>query len=254
MFLFAQTNLQLRAQLLELDYPPADIDLLMRVYDLAVPMFSGQYRASGKPFINHLVGTASVLASRRAPTMLLVAALLHAVYMTADLGFHAGRRQSRRQRELVRELVGKDAEKLVSVYDSMIWRAAQIRALRQGYSALGSDTRDAVLLCLANVYEDFMDSGMCISLTGKSELYADPEVQEDILQLALLADWPELANLLEGVFVEFNVACAQGIADSRTHGHSALRLSPSVTRRLLPTAQGWVVRRLRRLSSLLQGS
>lgn len=254
MFLFAQTNLQLREQLLDLDYSVADIDVLMHVYDLAVPMFSGQYRASGKPFINHLVGTASVLVSRRAPTTLLIAALLHAAYMTGDFGFHAGRRQSRRQRAMVRKLVGKDAENLISEYDAMTRGAAQIRSLRQGYNTLSSDTCDVVLLYLANVYEDFMDGGMCIPLTAKGVFYTDPEIQEDILQLALLAEWPELGGLLENVFAKFNVACAQDIPDSRSHGHSVLRLPPTVARKLLPAAQGWVVRRLRRLSSLIKGS
>ena len=252
MFSFAQTNLQLRVQLLALGYSVADINTLMRVYDLAVPMFSAQYRASGKPFINHLVGTASVLASRRAPTTLLVAALLHAAYTTGDLGFHSGRRQSRRRRTHVRELVGEEAENLVSIYDNMIWRAAQISTLRQGYKEMASDTRDAVLLHLANVYEDFMDGGMYIPLTAKGEFYTDPKVREDILQLALLADWPELADLLEDVFTEFNAAYTQDITHSGTHGHSALRLPPIAARKLLPTALGWVARRLRRLSSPAQ--
>ena len=253
MFLFAQTNLQLRAQLLELDYSIDDINTLMRVYELAVPMFSAQYRASGKPFINHLVGTASVLASRRAPTTLLVAALLHAAYMTGDFGFHPGRRQSRRRRTHVRELVGEEAENLIALYDTMTWRAAQIGALRQGYKEAASDTRDAVLLRLANVYEDFMDGGMYLPLTVKGEFYTDPGVQGDILQLALLADWPELADLLEEIFAEFNAACSQGIPDSGTQGQSALCLPPIASRKLLPTALGWSARRLRRLLTPKQG-
>ena len=41
--------------------------------------FPGTYRGSGKPFLAHLVGTASVLASLRARTPVVVTGLLHAV-------------------------------------------------------------------------------------------------------------------------------------------------------------------------------
>jgi hypothetical protein len=178
---------------------------------------------------------------------------LRAVYITGYFGFHPGRRQSRRRRTHVRELVGEEAENLIARYDIMIWRAAQISSLRQGYKEAASDTRDAVLLRLANVYEDFMDGGMYLPLTVKGEFYTDSGVQEDILQLALLADWPELAELLEEIFAEFNAACNPGRPDIGTHRYRALLLPPTAARKLLPTALGWGARRVRRLFTPKQG-
>ncbi|HCD56009.1 MAG TPA: hypothetical protein DEQ90_11340, partial [Halieaceae bacterium] len=101
-FDFAQTNLQLRRQLVALDYSEQDVTRVDTAYQLGVPLFSAQYRASGKPFIAHLVGTASILASHHAAVDTLIAGLLHATFMTGDFGFHPGRRRSRRQRAWLR--------------------------------------------------------------------------------------------------------------------------------------------------------
>ena len=64
---YAQTNIQLYNQLAELGYTAEDVRRVHRGYGLAMQLFTGSYRGSGRPFLSHLVGTASVLASVRAP-------------------------------------------------------------------------------------------------------------------------------------------------------------------------------------------
>ena len=78
----------------------------MTVASGALPWFSAQYRGNGKPFIAHLVGTASLLVSRRAPLSQVLAALLHATYQAGDLGVDAGHRQTPARRAALRNLVG----------------------------------------------------------------------------------------------------------------------------------------------------
>ena len=74
---FAQTNIQLINQLKN-DRTPAEIDEVLSGYELACELFSGIFRGSGKPFLAHVIGTASIVAALSAPANLVNAALLHA--------------------------------------------------------------------------------------------------------------------------------------------------------------------------------
>jgi (p)ppGpp synthase/HD superfamily hydrolase len=62
---YAQTNLQLYRQLR--DRTDADVALVAAAYELALSLFPRSFRATGKPFLCHLVGTASILDSHGAP-------------------------------------------------------------------------------------------------------------------------------------------------------------------------------------------
>ena len=233
-FDFAQTNLQLRRQLVALDYSERDVARVDTAYQLGVALFSAQYRASGKPFIAHLVGTASILASHHAAADTLIAGLLHATFMTGDFGFHPGRRRSRRQRAWLRQHIGAPAEQLVATY-------------RQTYPTLDAVTREALRIRLANTYEDFMDDALCLRRSGKAQLYRDPGVRDSILALTDLADWPTLNHLLRGAFQDLENTWATMLPAENRKGTSALRLPASARRRLMPAAEGWLARRIRRL-------
>ena len=58
----AQTNLQLYNQLLALSWPADDLERVRAAYEFVDELFSGLHRGSGKTFIAHLIGTASVAA------------------------------------------------------------------------------------------------------------------------------------------------------------------------------------------------
>ena len=62
--MYAQTNIQLFNQLRRDGYSKTDLDLVRDAYELAMVLFSGRFQPSGKSFIAHVVGTASILASR----------------------------------------------------------------------------------------------------------------------------------------------------------------------------------------------
>jgi (p)ppGpp synthase/HD superfamily hydrolase len=79
MFPYAQTNIQLYRQLDAEGYAAADVETVARAHEVALRLFPGIYRGSGKPFIAHLVGTASVLVSLRARNPVVITGLLHAV-------------------------------------------------------------------------------------------------------------------------------------------------------------------------------
>ncbi|MEM8864816.1 MAG: hypothetical protein AAGF31_04650, partial [Planctomycetota bacterium] len=61
--MLAQTNLQLYRQLLDAQWPDADLATTRAAYELARQLFVHCHRPSQKPFLCHLVGAASALVA-----------------------------------------------------------------------------------------------------------------------------------------------------------------------------------------------
>ena len=61
-------------------YRQNEWDKVGRAYQLALPILDGAYRPCGRPFINHLAGSASVLMHYNFDASIVAAALLHAAY------------------------------------------------------------------------------------------------------------------------------------------------------------------------------
>src|SRR5207247_3257336 len=96
MYPYAQTNLQLYNQLGGAGFSVADLGLVRVAYELATVLFAGRFQPSGKSFIAHVVGTASILASLRLPARVVAAGRLHHVFVNGVFG--AGRRRRCRAR------------------------------------------------------------------------------------------------------------------------------------------------------------
>ena len=78
---YAQTNVQLFNQLRSQGYSQNDRERVREAYEFAMRLFTGLFLPSGKTFIDHLVGTASILTSLRMPVEVVVAGLIHAAYL-----------------------------------------------------------------------------------------------------------------------------------------------------------------------------
>lgn len=76
----AQTRSALLDQALAAGYDTAALRWLDEAWRLAQLLLDGGYRPCGRPFVNHLAGTASVLLRYGFRVELVVAGLLHAVY------------------------------------------------------------------------------------------------------------------------------------------------------------------------------
>lgn len=172
----AQTNLQLYAQL------PADqLPVVVAAYALAAQLFSGQFRASGKPFLAHLVGTASILVNLGRPLEEITAGLLHAAYEAGDFGANSGSK-----REEVRTVIGELAESYLHTYSSLPWDPDR-------YPASDSPLeRVALVVRVANELEDLLDGAMAWVGPQRAAKMLDriePTARlADRLQLAVLAD------------------------------------------------------------------
>lgn len=112
MYSYAQTNIQLFNQLQEADYDLTDLTCVCDAYALAMRLFTGCFRQSGKTFISHLVGTSSILAQIRASPTTVAAGLLHSAYSHGEFGT-AERGFSEAKRQQLSVAVGSEVERLV---------------------------------------------------------------------------------------------------------------------------------------------
>jgi (p)ppGpp synthase/HD superfamily hydrolase len=156
---YAQTNIQLFNQLHRRGYGAADLEAVVSAYELMISLMTGRFRASGKTFIAHLVGTASILGSLQVPSPLVAAGLLHAVYSAGDFGDERpGISDAKRER--VRSVVGEQVEEYVCRYHTLSWTDRTIRSVSRGLESMAAIERDVVLMRLANELEEFLDLGI----------------------------------------------------------------------------------------------
>ena len=153
---WAQTNVQLYNQLSEAGYSRNDIERVHEAYGLAMELFPGAFRGSGRPFLSHLVGTASVLAWLRAPLAVVAGGLLHSAYSHGEFGnYWRGMAEDKRRR--VRERVGEEIEELVAAYTRFPWNPAAIVRLADNLDGLDERGRRVLLMRLANELDDHED-------------------------------------------------------------------------------------------------
>ncbi len=155
---YAQTNVQLFNQLRYEGYSNNEIERVRQVYEFAMRLFTGLFLPSGKTFIDHLVGTASILASLQVSVELIGAALIHAAYLHGNF---AGIRKgiSEPTRKQVRDAVGDKVEEYVERYERIPWGPNTIPVLHETLGELSPFDRDVLLIRLANDLEHNLDLG-----------------------------------------------------------------------------------------------
>jgi len=198
---YAQTNLQLYAQMLRAAYPENDVDRVRAAYEFALPLFAGAYRGSGKPFIAHLVGTASILVSIRARMPVVVAGLLHAAYASGEFGNGWHGKASWKRARLV-DAVGAEVEDLVTAYTALRWNAQTIAVIHDRLETMDGRGRDVLLVRLANELEDHLDLGVLYcSNAERRRAYVGSSLYRCVDMAARLG-FSELANALDAAFKE----------------------------------------------------
>ncbi len=193
---YAQTNVQLYRQMQAEGYTGAELARVRRAYELVMVLFTATYRPSGKPNIDHLVGTASILSRLHAPVELVLAGLLHSVYQDGDFGGPVPG-ITRRKREIVTGAVGPDAEMLVARYAVMRSDVADLSVFRAEIPALDRIGRHVVVLRLADVLEDHLDQGVlyCSNATGRQR--SSRRMRPELVAMAEELGVPVLARELD---------------------------------------------------------
>ena len=98
---YAQTNIQLYGQLFEANWADADLRRVHAAYGLAMKIFAGHFRPNRKPFLSHLVGVGSILATHGGEASVVAAGMLHSAYSHGEFG-DGGRGMTSAKRQEVR--------------------------------------------------------------------------------------------------------------------------------------------------------
>lgn len=206
MHAFAQTNIQLINQLRRDGYSLGELDGILTSYELVIRLFTGRFRASGKTFVAHLVGTASILGSLHVSHKLVAAGLMHAIYQTGDFG-DGEKGISESKRAQVRAVVGEEVEEYVARYTALQWNSELIPTIYNGLDTLEPVDRDVLLMRLANELEEYLDLGIfyCGDERRQQTNYVN-DSGESMIRIAERLGFPTLATNLAQAFKEAAVA------------------------------------------------
>jgi hypothetical protein len=155
----AATIVGLQRQLMATGRPEAELVRIARTHDLAIRLFGARFRASGVPFVCHLVGTASILAAAGSRVDVVVAGLLHAAYRQGDFR-GSGAATAGDRRRLVADAAGPAAEALVHAYAAFPWPAG---------AAEPTADPDLVRIRIANEIDDHRDGAMLFARKASRE-------------------------------------------------------------------------------------
>ncbi len=164
-----------------------------RAHKLAITLFAGSVRASGKLLLEHLTGTASIALRHGGADDEVIAAQLHAAYTHGDFGLLGGPRPRNRRR--VQAAIGESAEGLVFGYARQEWTAERVRAWADPTRGLAGSERSLAFLRICNEREEYLDCGLAYcGETKQGEYHARAE--RDLIALAEGGGWKELAREL----------------------------------------------------------
>ncbi len=165
---FAQSYAQLIVQARSIGRSPEDLAKLRCAYELAEEIADGMYRANGAPFLNHLVRTASILLAVGEPLEVVIAAMLHGIYL---LDRHEGSRRRKAnaaQRRYVASAIGVEAEELVWSYTlcGFLSRDYLEKSFtKAAAAALSGQEKRVLTIQMANELEDHLD--LAVLFAGK---------------------------------------------------------------------------------------
>jgi (p)ppGpp synthase/HD superfamily hydrolase len=185
---YAQTNVQLFNQLRSAGYSQKERQFLRQVYTLATRLFTGLFLPSGKTFLDHLVGTASILASLHSPVEIVAAGLVHAAYLHGDFG-SIKKGISKAKRAQLRRIVGDEVEEYVAKYDRLLWTWQNVQKVHANLADIHGIDRQVLLIRLANELEHQLDLG--------GIYYAESEKEQRKHQINMTGYGPMLIDMAE---------------------------------------------------------
>ncbi|MCP9820732.1 glycosyltransferase [Synechococcus sp. Cruz-9H2] len=113
---YVHTFPRLARQCFELGFSADELTRIRTAFDLATSVHRGALRRCRLAFIDHCVGVASVLAVHGASTDLVIAGLLHALYLQGASSSDCILTATPKHRAFVKELVGAPIEAVVHWY------------------------------------------------------------------------------------------------------------------------------------------
>jgi hypothetical protein len=191
----AHTIVQLANQVALNGYTDSDLDLISKGYEIAMNLFHRKVRSSGKTFVSHLIGTASILAGLKVEVSVIVAAILHAAYFAGDFESNA---TISGKRAFLRNALGRKIEGLIFDYSQLPWNSTTILDLHSRLDWLMKTEREVLLIRLANELEEALDFSISYCDDQKYQNYRDliNEYMGHMVEMAERLGYPSLANKL----------------------------------------------------------
>lgn len=252
MISYAQTNVQLFNQLQHDGYQDAGLRLIADAYFLATRLFTTRCEPSGKCFIAHVVGTASILSAQRVPAELVAAGLVHNVYRNGDFGDYR-RKITPARRSRIRNTLGEAVEQYVYRFASRRWNPAGLRETHARLPAMQELDRRVVLLYLADQLEKHLGREILYRRDYEQQCRYYQRFGPLLVDMARQLGYSSLADQLQEALRETltaTVPVALRSSDSRRFSHlfipascrskrliPALLAAPRSIRRMLRTSQ-----------------
>lgn len=204
----AQTNVQLFNQLRRQGRGEEVLLLVHKTYHFAVTLYSGYFQASGKPFIAHGVGVASILAELGLPGEVIAAGLVHNIYGNGDFGDGLRNVATPARRRLLRDALGAGIEELLIRFREIRVNRNAIGAIQRNLEGISETDRHLLLMDLADWLEHYADCG--IIYYGNSDWVRNRTLVNGrhSIDLAEQLGHPRLAKWLREAF-----ASVEGTAD-----------------------------------------
>lgn len=198
---YAQTNIQLLNQLRRDGYSNTDLTLVSNAYKLVMQLFTGSFRASGKTFIAHLVGTASILGHLHVDGKIITAGLLHATYAQGDFGGIGKQGISEAKRKQIWHFTNQEIEEYIARYTTLTWNEQTIAEIYKQLDEFDQSDRDVLLIRLANELEEYLDLGIVYCGDTKYQQYIHREGHL-LVEMAEKLGYPTLATELASAIEE----------------------------------------------------
>jgi hypothetical protein len=213
--LIPQTNIQFYSWAHFWGYSPDELLYFNNVYRLSQKLFGSLFRASGKPFISHLLGTAAAVCMERPPAYVVAATLCHLPLNNGVFRPLSSRATKRRQ---VESVLGAQAMKIDKIYEYIQrYKASTFERLQSESWQPSEDERFALLIFAANEIDDELDGGAHFANPKRR----NPKGEEWVMALTKQFQWNELASMACEVYRRSeDFVWADGLASKDTSAYS----------------------------------
>jgi hypothetical protein len=184
-----QTIVEIVSDAHALGWSSGEIQQLWKVHVLMARLFSGRYRGSGRPFINHLAGTAALALRHGGGVTEVLAGYGHAAYQQGEFGRARSGASKANQREL-RTAVGDAAEAIIADYAGFDWNGVAGRRNTDEVLTLSDHEKQLLFLHIVNELDDSFDCSVydaewcegCLSRLAAGADFANALAYKDLAE------------------------------------------------------------------------
>jgi (p)ppGpp synthase/HD superfamily hydrolase len=196
----AHTHIQLINQLSEAGYSTQDLHLIFTAYQYCIELCDG-FQPCGKPFITHLIRTASILVELKQGISIIAAGLLHSIYEFGDFG-DGSRSLELWKRKKVRQRVGEEVENYIYQYDLLRWNENNITFIYNDFKNLEPVEKDVIIMRLSNELEQSLDLEPLYRSDRERKIQQIQNRKAILIDMARRLGYPTLANQLDLTFTQ----------------------------------------------------